>query len=271
MAAPTAVATGDSISTHQGSAYDGSAYQITSSLNHGVDTYNAATDVGGYLSLNTRPTGVGASLTERVRVTAAGSVGVGTTTPAASLEVMGSIASRNTKTVNTVANSRWFGGAYTGNLFTLAALDGANGNNNLQIGGGTAGGEPATQIQLFTGPAGALGVGTARMTISSTGLISDSSGNELGWKNIPPNTSGFVRNGCYCISANTAINAASAGDSYQLFNDTATSLSLTVGTGITTMRLSGTTSTGARTLLPYGKATIWFRAGDTPIVSGDVL
>lgn len=365
MAAPTAVASGDAISTHQGSAYDGSAYQITSSMNHGVDTFNAAGDIGGYISLNTRPTGVGASLTERLRVSAAGNVfigataqisnekvlisqtsaggasiglrlhntgttlgtgetlafsamsnaaaavnlgyisaiaadtagngimqlatgttgtatvkvtidqnglvGVGTTSPSAGLEVIGSVASRNTKTANTVANSRWFGGAYTGNLFTFAALDGSNGNNNLQIGGGTVGGEPATQIQFYTGPAGTTGVGTQRMAISSAGVISDSSGNELGWKDVPPNTTGFVRNGCYCVTANTTVNSAAAGTTYELYNDSAVSITLSPGTGVTTMRLSGTTSTGARTILPYGKARIWFRDTATPVVSGDVL
>ena len=97
----------------------------------------------------------------------------------------------------------------------------------------------------------------------------DASGNELGWKNIPPVTSGFLRGGCYCISAAASIPLSNPGDTYQVYNDTASSIPLTPVGGLT-LRLNGTTATGARNLLPFGKATIWYRTGSIAGIDGAV-
>jgi hypothetical protein len=108
-----------------------------------------------------------------------------------------------------------------------------------------------------------------RLRVTEAGIIQDAAGNELGWKNIPPNTSGFVRGGCFVITAGTTINTAQAGGTYSIYNNTGSSLTITQGAGVT-MHLGGTTATGNRTILPNGFATVWFIDASNCVINGNI-
>jgi uncharacterized membrane protein len=90
-ASPLAVVSGDATGTINYAAYDGSALQLTSQIINGVETFTGVNDVSGFITFYTRPTGAAAASTERMRITAAGNVGIGTTTPTQKLEVAGNI------------------------------------------------------------------------------------------------------------------------------------------------------------------------------------
>jgi hypothetical protein len=110
--------------------------------------------------------------------------------------------------------------------------------------------------------------GTARMEITAAGVIQDGAGNELGWKNIPPVSNSFERAKCNVITANATVGTSNAGDVYSVYNNSSVSVTLTPS-GVT-MYLGGTNSTGARTLLPHGFATIWFRTSTECVINGNV-
>lgn len=102
-------------------------------------------------------------------------LGIGTTSPAGPLEVIGTsgiLITRSSKTASTSSSARILGGAFTGNTATAIFLDGVGGENRLNIGGGTGAGEPATSIKFYTGTAGATSAGTERMTIDASGNVS---------------------------------------------------------------------------------------------------
>jgi hypothetical protein len=100
-------------------------------------------------------------------------VGVGTNSvnTQCRLEVLGNVMFRTVATTNTSSDGRIFGGAYTGNPLTVAAINGNNGSNVLAIGGGTGLGEPATRINFHIGTVGALGSGTERIRLESSTFL----------------------------------------------------------------------------------------------------
>lgn len=212
-------------------------------------------------SLIFQTTASGASATERMRID-----GVGVVTITSS----GSCITANTSQVSTYGtSSNDIAQIATFNNVTVSTANGApNGDTRLLAIGGFSNGLALIRNASAGGIAFSVG-NNQRMLINAAGVISDSSGNELGWKNIPPVTSGFLRGGCYCITAAATIPLSAAGDTYQVYNDTATSLTLTPISGLT-LRLEGTTATGNRTVLPYGKVTIWYRSGSIASISGSV-
>jgi hypothetical protein len=112
--------------------------------------------------------------------------------------------------------------------------------------------------------------GTTRMTISAAGDILEGSttGKELGYKGIPVAT-GWVNGQCFSTTANQTVSARAAGETYCVFNNSSSSITLTQGGGVT-LRLNGTTATGNRTLLPFGFATIWYVTSSVAVISGAV-
>jgi hypothetical protein len=109
---------------------------------------------------------------EQMRITSAGNVGIGTSSPTDKLEVIGAGAVIRTSSAAS-ANStlRLYGGAYTGNKATAFVLTGTSTQNILTIGGGTSGGEPATTIAFATGAVGTAAVGTTRLIIDANGNL----------------------------------------------------------------------------------------------------
>lgn len=67
------------------------------------------------------------------------------------------------------------------------------------------------------------------------------------------------------VTINNSVFAA--GDTFSVYNDSASSITLTQGSGVT-MRLSGTSTTGSRSLAARGIATLWFNSASEVIVTG---
>jgi len=108
--------------------------------------------------------------------------------------------------------------------------------------------------------------------VVSNGLNSGSGGT-VGFRNIPlsGNTTGAAADaGKYLrIPSGTTINSGifSEGDTFVLLNNTATPVTITQGGGVT-LRLTGTTSTGNRTLGAYSMATVFCDGSNVFYVSG---
>jgi hypothetical protein len=103
----------------------------------------------------------------------------------------------------------------------------------------------------------------------------DSMTNEIGFRKVPRTTDTTLNTAkvaqCIAVTAGVTIPASvySAGDSFSIYNDSASSITLTQGSGLT-LRQSGTANTGNRTLAARGMATIWFNSATEAIVMGDV-
>jgi len=84
LASPTAVASGDYTFSLLGAAYDGSTFRATAGLEMIVDTAPVSnTSVGQAIAFQTGTT----SRAERMRITSAGNVGIGTTAPTSKLQI----------------------------------------------------------------------------------------------------------------------------------------------------------------------------------------
>ena len=69
------------------------------------------------------------------------------------------------------------------------------------------------------------------------------------------------------VTVNTGVFASPFGQSISIYNNSASSQTITQGAGVT-LRLAGTTATGNRTLARYGVATIVCVASETFVISG---
>lgn len=120
----------------------------------------------------------------------------------------------------------------------------------------------ASNLASGTVPSARITAVDAAATISS---------NLIGFRDIPRQTSGWNRGQCSAISAGVTLNTSdmSAGYTFSLYNDSASSITITQGAGVT-LRLHGTATTGNRTLSARGFATIWCNSGTEAIVLGDV-
>ena len=80
LSVPAACQTGDRVGefSAKGST-DGSSTATVGRLAFDVETFTSSTDLSGNIKFSTRPDGGGASLTERMRITGAGYVGIGLT------------------------------------------------------------------------------------------------------------------------------------------------------------------------------------------------
>ena len=101
-----------------------------------------------------------------------------------------------------------------------------------------------------------------------------SGGIEIGYRSIPRRTTTATavvgdRGGCIAISAGLTIpnSVFSAGDAISIYNDSASAVTITQGSGLT-LRQAGTTTTGNRTLAARGLATVWFNSASEAIISG---
>ena len=121
-----------------------------------------------------------------------------------------------------------------------------NGNNTFS---GTATFSNAAGIDASAGPVQDQ-YGNVRAMVRTTGAL----------------TAGHV----FATAAGFTINTGfAAGNVYGVYNDSASAITLTQGAGLT-LRLSGTATTGNRTLAARGFATFWCNSTTEYIISGDV-
>ncbi len=89
ISTPAVVASGDFTGSFFARGFDGSAYKNVGGVRFAVDGTPTAGSVPGRVTFHTTAPGAG-NFTERMRITSSGYVGIGTTTPAALLDVNGS-------------------------------------------------------------------------------------------------------------------------------------------------------------------------------------
>ena len=179
----------------------------------------------------------------------------------------------------------------TANTFSVVGVipNGTNGTSLFNVFGGS---DPNNthQLQLRADPTTVsllstkLGTGTTRplsfifdattvATLSTAGTFTAVSlfqgSIEAGYRDIPRVTGGLDRGKCYATSAGFTVNTATAEYTYSVYNDSASAITLTQGAGLT-LRLSGTTTTGNRTLAARGFCTLWFNTASECIALGDV-
>ncbi|MCB0480832.1 MAG: tail fiber domain-containing protein [Flavobacteriales bacterium] len=85
-ASSTAVVTGDNVGRISAAAYDGSTYNTVAKIQFEVDGTPATADAPGRIQFHTTAGGA-STTTERMRITNAGNVGIGTTNPKAHFQV----------------------------------------------------------------------------------------------------------------------------------------------------------------------------------------
>lgn len=110
---------------------------------------------------------------------------------------------------------------------------------------------------------------TGEMILASTGTLTIN-GVEMGFRNLPRVTS-FTTDAAGKMLATasgiTIDTGPAAGTLYSIYNDSAVSITITQGAGMT-LRLAGTTNTGSRNLAARGLASIWFNSSSEAICSG---
>jgi len=148
-----------------------------------------------------------------------------------------------------------------------------SGTNIKTIGGTTLlGSGDITSLGIaITGNAATATTATTANTVASGGTID---GIVVGYRSIPRSatTSGSIPTTEVgkCIPATAGItipnNTFAAGDAISIYNDSASSVTITAG--VTTLRQAGTGNTGNRTLAARGLATVWFNSPTEAIISG---
>lgn len=87
----------------------------------------------------------------------------------------------------------------------------------------------------------------------------------FGFLNLPRTTTGLEVGKCYATSAGFTVNTRTEGDICSVYNNSASSITLTQGGGLT-LRVAGTATTGNYTLPQRGFVTIWWNSASEAII-----
>ncbi len=82
---------------------------------------------------------------------------------------------------------------------------------------------------------------------------------------VPRSTGTFETGKCLALSSGATVPTLAVGSAVSLYNTTGSPITLTPDSGMS-MRLAGTTDTGARTLAGYGMCTLWWNT-TTEVIS----
>lgn len=201
---------------------------------------------------------------ERMRLLLGGNLLLGSTADNGSkLQVNGAVtasiflASGNTEGFRISQDSGFLSIWNTANSVESGILQGVAGSTFLLRALGTA------NLDLFA-------QSSTGLRVTPAGTITESvTGIELGYKGMPVSSS-FVNGQCWVTTTSQTVpNNQPVGTVFGFFNASAVTVTLTPASGLT-IRLGGTTISGARTVAPWGMVTIWYQLASQAIVNGNL-
>lgn len=174
---PTAVLSEDVSAAFFGLAFDGTTYQSIGGIKYVVQGIAGTNDVSGYITLDTRPSGVGAFTQERLRITSDGKVGVGTSAPDNPLHVVGAASTTftNNPIVLKLTSSNTFAAGVGGGISFTGKYNSGGAFADLAFISGikenATDGDYAGALVLGTRPNGSGGGSMERLRITSGGNV----------------------------------------------------------------------------------------------------
>jgi hypothetical protein len=260
----TIVQDGDDIGEIVFHASDGTDAAQAALIRAEVDGTPGDNDMPGRLSLHTTADGAHTP-SERLRITSAGKVLIGTTTPQGNANADDFVVATTGHAGMTIRS----GASHAGNLFFA---DGVTGGDEYR--GWITYNHSTEKLTLGSGAAEALAIDSSQ-NATFAGTVSDSIG-EL--RAIPENARGttytlVATDAGKCVtqthsSGFTIDNSVfSAGDAVTMINDSGSDFTITQGSGVTLYNTSDA-STGNRTLAGRGMATVWFQSASVGYISG---
>ena len=178
------IASGEVLGTIFFSGSDGSDFVNAASIHAIADSSVGSNDMPGALIFSTTPDGDD-DVDERMRITNAGRVGIGTAAPASSLHIVGgNLLIADGEADDAIKQGRIGSEHYDVDeepFYYLYSII-QNGNNQINIGGGTSSGNAANLIKFYTAANSTTTSGTSVMTLDSNSRISLSN-NDAGTDN----------------------------------------------------------------------------------------
>lgn len=160
LASPTAVNSGDGTGILIYNAYGGTNFRQIATVAGTVETYTSDTNISGLLTFSTNSGGT--AVTEKMRITAAGDVGIGTSSPAQKLTVSGALLTTGITTVAQISAAS-FDFNSSANAARILAWGATSVVGNIQFWTGDGAGG-ANQRVTIVGD-GNVGIGTASPSV----------------------------------------------------------------------------------------------------------
>ena len=183
QASPGYLSSGDHIARFSAISYNGGNYGSSGCIDFFAGDQHASNDLPGYIALKTVPDG-SATLTERLRITSAGLVGINTTTPTENLSVNGNVVFGHDQPAGNPGSTigvTTVRGHHVNSDGDYAELYFANskssGGSTASIRAGREGDNAGTNLTFYTQQSGgSAGNGTERLRITSAGITTIASG-----------------------------------------------------------------------------------------------
>lgn len=223
---------------------------------------------------------------ESGRFSATGEFGIGTSTPenffgsARQLAVSKDQAAVTTamvgnNTTGAAVGAAWALATGTTNSNVFFTLNDNSASPQLNINLGTA----VTNFNVNLGGTTRLSTTATATTLTGNLVVSGNAtigGIDVGYRSLPVvtttgTTAALADRGKAYFSTGTMTipgNVFAAGDSFVIYNNSGATINIALGAGLTTLRIAGTATTGARTLLQRGIATVMFVSATEAVISG---